>query len=132
MLSFNFLKKTLLISVLFKMSLLIEEITRPTELSFLLLLFFLAHLIKVDWSWGLCSIFSTWIQTNYWFVLFTPVFGVGFLFMPLWHSLSAGEFMTRQIQKFQTISLLTQLCLGRFKTEWIRLQMQMGEKNIIP
>lgn len=43
-------------------------------------------------------------------------------------SLSAGEFKAGQIQMSQMTSLLTQLCLGEFKTGRNCVQVFMGEK----
>lgn len=56
--------------------------------------------------------------------MFAPV-----LFLPLTPSLSVDEFKTGRIPKSQINSLITQLCLGEFKTGQNHLQMQMGENN---
>lgn len=50
------------------------------------------------------------------------------LFSLLSPSLSAGEFKAGQIQMSQMTSLLTQLCLGEFKTGRNCVQVFMGEK----
>lgn len=115
MLSFNFLKKTINLS-----SLQNEFIDRgnhkTNRVVFLTSFVFFSLINKSGLELRSVLNFFNLDSDKLLVCLVHPCFWGWFLFLPLWHSLSAGEFMTRQFECYKQF-LLTQLCLGRFKTE---------------